>query len=154
MLLDQVVLSLIAFSFFSLGRAAIIGSLCLAILGEYMSVGHSRSDCDRLIFYILTRSRDRMDSNEDISPDDAVNMTADILELLNKTTHKIGRFDKNGTQTPFELLADHYLAEIKIIANTKFKPGDPRRIGKARLEKARKRIYELLGYPDASGRFW
>ena len=28
--------------FFSLGRAAIIGSLCLAILGEYMSVGHSR----------------------------------------------------------------------------------------------------------------
>ena len=27
---------------FSLGRAAIIGSLCLAILGEYMSVGHSR----------------------------------------------------------------------------------------------------------------
>ena len=27
--------------FFSLGRAAIIGSLCLAILREYMSVGHS-----------------------------------------------------------------------------------------------------------------
>ena len=26
---------------FSLGRAAIIGSLCLAILREYMSVGHS-----------------------------------------------------------------------------------------------------------------
>ena len=94
-----------------------------------------------------------MDSNEDISPDDAVNMTADILELINRTTHKIGRFGKDGTQTPFELLADHYLAEIKIIANTKFKPGDPRRIGKAQLEKARKRIYELLGYPDGSGRF-
>ena len=28
--------------FFSLGRAAIIGSLCLAILREYMSVGRSR----------------------------------------------------------------------------------------------------------------
>ena len=41
MLLDQLVWSLIAFSLFSLGRAAIIGSLCLAILGEYMSVGHS-----------------------------------------------------------------------------------------------------------------
>ena len=27
--------------FFSLGRAAIIGSLCLAVLREYMSVGHS-----------------------------------------------------------------------------------------------------------------
>ena len=42
MLLDQVVLLLIAF-FFSLGRAAIIGSSCLAILREYMSVGHSHS---------------------------------------------------------------------------------------------------------------
>ena len=27
--------------FFSLGRTAIIGSLCLAVLREYMSVGHS-----------------------------------------------------------------------------------------------------------------
>ena len=54
MLLDQVVLSLIAFSFvsISLGRAVIIGSLCLAVLRKYMSVGHSHMD---MIFYIITQ---------------------------------------------------------------------------------------------------
>ena len=41
MLLDQLVWSADRVFLFSLGRAAIIGSLCLAILGEYMFVGHS-----------------------------------------------------------------------------------------------------------------
>ena len=86
--------------------------------------------------------------NEEFTQDDVNNMINELMDSFGTTTKKIAHSDKSSRHAAFEILADHYLTGIKIIANTKFKPGDRRRIGKAKLEKSRKRLYEMLGYPD------
>ena len=87
--------------------------------------------------------------NEEFTQNDLNNMIIELVDSLGTTTKKIAHFDRSSRHAAFEILADHYLAEIKILVNTKFKPGDRRRIGKAKLEKSRKRLYEVLGYPDS-----
>ena len=71
-------------------------------------------------------------SNLDFTQTDFVNMTNKMLELLHTTSKKIGHFDKSSMHAAFEILMEHYLAEIQIINNTKYPPTSPRRNGQGK----------------------
>ena len=89
-----------------------------------------------------------MDSSEDIGQEDINSLVIEMLTSFKTTLDEIARCDKNDIRKGFEILADHYLYEIKAIANTKYKSGNSHHVNEVKLEKSRKRLYEMLGYPN------
>ena len=107
-----------------------------------------RHDMNSDLLYVGHDSDSHVDSSEDIGQEDVNNMAMEMLASFGTTLDEIVRCDKSDIRKGFEILADHYLDEIKAIANTKYKSGNSHHVNEVKLEKSRKRLYEMLGYPD------
>ena len=78
--------------------------------------------------------------------DDYNNALSQILDSFKILLADLKNVDKKDRQKIFEVLVDHIVAEMQIIANTKFKMGTPNYIDSRKLEETRRRFYNFVGY--------
>ena len=78
--------------------------------------------------------------------DDYNNALSQILDSFRTLLADLKNVDKKDRQKIFEVLVDHIVAEMQIIANTKFKMGTPNYIDSRKLEETRRRFYNFVGY--------
>ena len=74
------------------------------------------------------------------------NALSQILDSFGTLLADLENVDKKDRQKIFEVLVDHIVAEIQIIANTKFKLGTPNYIDSGKLEETKRRFYNFVGY--------